>query len=184
MKGIVGVGNPGKPYERTRHNVGFAVLDAAAAEWEFKKIFHAEVADWKEALLLKPRTFVNRTGEAVLAFKKRKRAKDRDLLLVCDDVHLEFGKLRLRESGSAGGHHGLESVIEALGSQDFPRLRIGIGKKPLPRDLVPFVLDRFSPEEARRFPAILAKAVAICETWVEEGFESARHRLSQLQSLI
>jgi PTH1 family peptidyl-tRNA hydrolase len=177
VKGVFGVGNPGADYRKTRHNIGFAVLEAIGPRWIFKKSLKAEVAEWRGAFLLKPCTFVNQTGQAVLAFKKIRHADIRDLLLICDDVNLEFGQLRLRESGSAGGHHGLESVIESLGTQDFPRLRIGIGKKALPRDLAPFVLDRFSAEEMREIPSILKKAVSVCEAWVDEGFESARNRL-------
>ena len=130
-------------------------------------------------MLIRPDTFVNNTGEAVSALVKKYDPKAADILVVCDDVNLDFGKLRLRASGSAGGHHGLESVIASLGSGDFPRLRVGVRKPDMPRDLAGFVLEKFSQEEEGRIGAILDGAASVCVSWAREGFEAAMNRLSQ-----
>ena len=172
MKFIVGIGNPGKKYEGTRHNVGFRVLDRLAR----KKM--------QGVLLIKPDTFVNNTGEVVAAVVKKRAASPADFLFVCDDVNLAFGKLRLRDSGSAGGHHGLESVIAVLGSEDFARLRIGVGSEDMPKDdLTDYVLGKFGTEEEKALGGILDKAAAVCESWVNEGFGGATNCLSRLQSI-
>lgn len=169
MKFIVGIGNPGRKYEGTRHNVGFAVVDRLK-----KKLKNPG------AVLVKPGTFVNNTGEAVRELSEKRRAKPADILVVCDDVNLDFGKLRLRASGSAGGHHGLESVIEALGSTDFARLRVGVRNESMPKDLAGFVLEKFSADEAKRLDAIVEKAAAVGESWADGGFEAAQNCLSRL----
>lgn len=192
MKFIVGIGNPGKEYEKTRHNAGFQVLESLGrklcgdadkkCKWDNDNRSNAEVKICEEAGLARPKTFVNLSGEAVSAIAKKYRCSPKDLLIVCDDVNLAFGKLRLRASGSAGGHHGLESIIEHLGSDEFPRLRIGVGSDKMPKDLASFVLEEFSPLEKKELGQIFEKAVLICEAWIKEGFESARNRLSQTQS--
>lgn len=171
MKAIVGIGNPGKEYQGTRHNIGFRVLNALK-----KKDFEGR------AVLSKPSTFVNRTGEAVTELVKKHKLASESVLLVCDDVNLEFGKLRLRRKGSAGGHKGLASVIEAIGAE-FPRLRIGVKNESTPKDLAPFVLEKFSKEEESRITGLLEKAVSVCEVWAAEGFNTALDRLSRLQSI-
>jgi PTH1 family peptidyl-tRNA hydrolase len=126
---------------------------------------------------------VNRTGEAVLELKARHGAEENGILVVCDDVNLDFGKLRLRPDGSAGGHHGLESVIASLGNDAFPRLRVGVRNASMPQDLAGFVLEKFSAAEAKEIGRIVEKAAQICGTWAREGFEAAQNRLSQLQSV-
>ncbi len=172
MKFIVGIGNPGEEYKNTRHNVGFRAIDVLKSVLKFDK----------DVLLVKPKTFVNRTGEAVASILDKHNAKSRDFLFVCDDVNLDFGKLRLREKGSAGGHHGLESVIEAMQTQDFPRLRIGVKNESMPKDLTDFVLEPFSALEKRDIGKILDKAASVCEAWIQKGFQAAQSRLSLLQS--
>ena len=175
MKLIIGIGNPGRPYEGTRHNVGFAVLG------ELEK---APAGAWKKnTLLVRPATFVNRTGEAVAALVQKHRPAPGELLVVCDDVNLKFGKLRLRASGSAGGHRGLLSVIEALGSEAFGRLRVGVKNENMPKDLAPFVLRRFDAGEKKELQKILKNAASVCEKWAQEGMDAAMKRLSQLQSV-
>ena len=193
MKFIVGIGNPGKSYERTRHNSGFQVLDRLALKlcsdsgtkfkWDKDRKLKTEIKICPVGGLAKPATFVNLSGESVLAIVKKNHCAPKDLLIVCDDVNLAFGKLRLRESGSAGGHHGLESIIEHLGSEEFPRLRVGVGNDKMPKDLTSFVLEAFSPAEKKDLEKIFEKAVSVCETWLSKGFEFARDQLSQLQSV-
>jgi PTH1 family peptidyl-tRNA hydrolase len=170
LKFIVGIGNPGREYEKTRHNVGFRVVDALKKN------------DFKKARLLKPSTFVNRTGLAVLELKDRHRIAPEDVLVVCDDVYLPLGTLRLRAKGSAGGHNGLKSVIESLGTEEFPRLRVGVGKEKLPKDLAGFVLEPFSKEEETVLKEVLKKAVLACEDWATLGFQDAQNRLGSTKS--
>ena len=187
MKFVVGIGNPGKKYDQTRHNVGFSVLDRLAKKltggsvlWKEDKKLHAEAVKSDEAWFLKLKTFVNHTGDAVHSLVRWHEAKSSEILFVSDDVNLDFGRLRFRAAGSSGGHHGLESVIAALGSDDFPRLRIGVGNERMPQDLAGFVLDPFESEECGQLEKILEKAVTVCETWVREDAEQAQIRLSQL----
>ncbi len=187
MKFIVGIGNPEKKYQGTRHNAGFEVLDRLAAKhkpskgWKEVRKLQAVVAEIEQAFLVKPVTFVNRTGESLAEVVREYHPESRDILVVSDDVNLDFGKLRIRPSGSAGGHHGLESAIAALGSEEFPRLRFGVRNAEMPEDLNGFVLDRFNPEESKALDTIFERAVLICEDWMNDGFEAAARRLSRLQ---
>lgn len=188
MKFIVGIGNPEERYNRTRHNVGFKVLDALcrkySGEWHGKKALKSQVCKLDEAVLVKPETYVNNTGDAAGLFMKKHGASPADFLFVCDDVNLMLGKLRLRESGSAGGHHGLESVIRAFGCEDFPRLRVGVGSEKMPKDdLTDFVLGAFEPGEKKVLTAVLERTVSVCEAWLKEGFGPARDELSKVQSI-
>ena len=158
-------------------------MDALAAEkkakWAARPEWQAWVATYDEATwLVKPDTFVNSTGHSLAAMPKAD-----DYLVISDDVNLEFGKLRLRASGSAGGHHGLESVIEVLNSENFPRLRMGVKNESMPKDLTGFVLEEFSGEEEKELDKILQKAAQVCGAWVQEGFPAAEKLLSRLQSV-
>ena len=188
MRVIVGIGNPEKKYDRTRHNVGFRVLDVLCGKrsgvWRSKKKSLSQVCSLESAVLMKPETYVNNTGDAVETAIKKYGAVPSDFLFVCDDVNLMLGKIRLRDSGSAGGHHGLESVIRAFGSEDFPRLRIGVGSEGMPKDdLTEFVLGVFEPGEQKKLETVLEKAVSVCEVWLKEGFDPALDELSRLQSV-
>ncbi len=128
--------------------------------------------------LVKPDDYVNNTGKTILALI-RKGVRLQDILVVCDDVNLDFGKLRLRESGSAGGHHGLESVIDQTGSQDFARLRVGVRNASMPKDLPPFVLEPFTAEEKKGLDKIFEKAAKVCRIWTEQGFQAAQNEISK-----
>ena len=192
MKFIVGLGNPDKEYEKTRHNIGFRVLagmpvamEIKSGTWKYKKEFQAEVLSIESVLLVRPRTYVNLTGDSVSAIRYHYEASPSDFLFVCDDVNLMFGKLRLRDSGSAGGHHGLDSIIQSIGDGNFARLRIGVGNEDMPKDdLTEFVLGNFNRQEEKQINNILGNAISICKTWIEKGFQPAMARLSQLQSII
>jgi len=173
LKAIVGIGNPGKEYKDTRHNIGFRVLDALKT---------TPIGKAAKVVLKKPATFVNRTGVAVAELTKKYGVSADQALLVCDDVYLEFGKLRLRAKGSSGGHKGLQSVINALGTEEFPRLKIGVGKARMPKDLAGFVLENFSKEEEKQIGPIVQNAVSVCEVWVQKGFEAAMTALAKCQS--
>lgn len=190
MKVIVGIGNPGQEYDQSRHNVGFAAVDCLHealrddfGKWKGQAHLKSLIAESLrgDRMLVKPQTFVNLTGQAIAALTAKHGVSPKDLLIVCDDVNLEFGKLRLRSLGSAGGHHGLESIIEVLKSEDFPRLRIGVGQSAMPRDLAPFVLGRFDPDERKRVPGLLDQAVLVCRAWADDGYKAAVSKLSQVK---
>ena len=173
MKFIVGIGNPEKKYDGTRHNIGFHALDVMSQKFGKRE----------DVLLIKPDTYVNNTGDSVSKLCRKYAASSSDFLFVCDDVNLTFGKMRLRGSGGAGGHHGLESVIAAFGSEDFARLRIGVGSETMPKDdLTDYVLGKFSREEKKTLEEILERAASVCVAWTEEGLKPALDRLSKLQS--
>lgn len=155
MKLVVGLGNPGKEYAKSKHNVGFMVLSsyAAASNLSFTKSvkFHGEIAKTQDAILLKPKTYMNLSGIAVRAVAEYYSIKNEDILVVSDDLDLPFLQIRLREKGSAGGHNGLKSIIEHLQGNDFKRLRIGIGRDER-QEVVDYVLDGFTKSQARELP--------------------------------
>jgi PTH1 family peptidyl-tRNA hydrolase len=176
---IIGIGNPGREYEGTRHNLGFAVVDElarrlAAPAWSSKWSAHVAECTAPErlgggkALLVKPQTYVNRSGEtaqAILAFYKLPVS---DLLVVVDDLNLPLGHLRLRSDGSAGGHNGLRNIESLIGNH-YARLRLGMGPLPPGADQVGFVLARFAPEQRAEGEAMIAKAADCAEAWLREG---------------
>ncbi|MBN2585480.1 aminoacyl-tRNA hydrolase [Patescibacteria group bacterium] len=162
MKLVVGLGNPGKKYERTRHNVGFMVVDALAKELNLKfqksHTVDTDYARTDEVELLKPRTFMNNSGIAVRAAAKKHRIKPEDILIIADDLDMELGKLRYREIGSSGGHKGLQSVIGQLKTNIFPRLKIGIGRseKVEPDE---YVTSNFTNTQLSQVKKVLPMAV-------------------------
>ena len=182
---IVGLGNPGKEYERTRHNIGFDVVDAFARLHGIavtKREGQALVGDGRigdaRVFLLKPQTFMNLSGQSVVAFLRQKPLALADVLVVTDDIALPVGKLRLRAEGSAGGHNGLKSLIAHLHGQAFPRLRFGVGAPRDPSVQIDFVLGRFSRAEQRDVDETTARAVAALEVWLAEGIERAMNRFN------
>ncbi|MEZ6196494.1 MAG: aminoacyl-tRNA hydrolase [Planctomycetota bacterium] len=170
MKLVLGIGNPGHRYARTRHNVGFRVVDAWAASrgLAFRKVdeLALEASEGDRVTLVKPLTYVNRSGRVARTRLDRLGLGPEDMLVVVDDVHLPFGRLRLKPRGSSGGHNGLKDVTAALGTDDWPRLRIGVGG-PEGTDLVEHVLGPFGPEEERDIGAILDRAVETVGAFVE-----------------
>lgn len=180
MKIIIGLGNPGFRYRRTRHNLGFMVVNALAEQRAMR--FHrsrfkgaiAEGAIGKEeVVLVRPLTFMNLSGQCVAAVCKHYRCDLPDLLVVCDDVSLPLGRIRLRRSGSAGGHNGLTSIIESLHSQDFARLRLGVGASPEHMDMMAYVLSPFRRHEWPTVHDMVSRATLAVETWVYHGIEEA-----------
>ena len=157
---LVGLGNPGKEYELTRHNLGFRVIDRLSSG-PFRKSRKSRLArdevGGRPAILAKPTTYVNLSGEAVLGLLTFYRLSKSNLLVICDDISLPFGKIRFKEKGSSGGHNGLQSIIEAIGPE-FPRIRIGIGAPPTSADWADYVLTRFRPEEEKQLPEIIERA--------------------------
>ena len=168
MKIVIGLGNPGRDYAATRHNLGFMVVDELARRTgasSGRKRFRSEIAEGtlagEKLILVKPQTYMNLSGHAVREVVTWYRAVREDLLIVLDDLDLPFGILRLRADGSAGGHNGLTSVLEQLGSRAVPRLRLGIGRGP--HEAKTQVLSRFSPGEAQALPMVIG-AAADCAT--------------------
>ncbi len=172
---IAGLGNPGRQYHGTRHNVGFLVLDElarrAAVEFRFEPKWNAETAQAGGRLLMKPQTFMNLSGEAVGNYSRYHRLPPSEILVVLDDVSLPLGDLRLRFSGSAGGHNGLESVLIHQATETVPRLRVGIGAPG--GDLVDHVLGKFSDDEATAVNAAVLRAADAVEYANAHGIEAA-----------
>ncbi len=191
MKNLVGLGNPGRTYHGTRHNIGFAVIQQLAQTRKVamdRSLVHptdqrpaavyGEYADGgQQVRLVMPLTMMNESGDAI----KTLGAPAQDLLIICDDVNLPLGTIRLKAQGSAGGHHGLVSCLEALGTEAVTRLRIGVGTAQLPRDLQEYVLSPFPSAERPVITQAIARAVDACDTWVREGIEAAMNRYNTTQ---
>ena len=174
MKLIVGLGNPGDKYQGTRHNVGFDVIDALARQEGLKltdQKFRSDYTIWRvgdeKVLLVKPYTFMNLSGEAVLPLMSYYNISPDELVVVYDDLDLEPGKLRLRQSGSAGGHNGVKSIIEMLGTQDFKRVKIGIGRPQYGRKVVDHVLQRFDTDERSLIEQKIDQTTDLLTAWAK-----------------
>lgn len=183
MKLVVGLGNPGRKYEGTRHNVGFRVAAELAAKHgttKPKQAFQGEVVeaaiDAEKLLLLCPHTLMNLSGGSVLAARDFYKIPDEDLLVVSDDLNLPLGKLRFRKSGSSGGQRGLENVLHRLGTDEVPRLRIGIGGPPPGRDPAAYVLGRFPKAELPEIEEAIWRAADAVAVWAREGIAVAMNR--------
>ena len=196
MKLIVGLGNPGSKYRGTRHNVGFAVVDELARRRAVSfeaspvaalvaKVRNSEAAGSSgttDALLAKPVTFMNASGEAVGALMRYFKIDIGDLLIVVDEVHLPLGRLRIRARGSAGGHNGLKSIVVHLG-EECPRLRVGVGRGDARRDLADHVLARFDADEAADVERVIGRAADAAEVVVTDGVEMAMNRFNASDDL-
>jgi peptidyl-tRNA hydrolase, PTH1 family len=185
MKLIVGLGNIGRRYQQTRHNIGFEVLDALAARnppGGTKQNFDGQVTDTtiagQRVLLLWPHTLMNLSGRSVSAAVNFYQLQLEELLVICDDFNLPMGKLRLRSQGSAGGQKGLDDIINRLGSDQFGRLRIGIGPVPDSWDAADFVLSRFSAAERQVVDETILNATEAAECWVAEGIENSMNKFN------
>lgn len=186
---IVGLGNPGEKYAKTRHNAGFMVLNDFAHKlgWNFKRQWklQGKVAEGiyknRKTYLLQPNTYMNLSGLAVKKCADFFKVGLNELLIVVDDVYLSFSTLRLRSKGSCGGHNGLKSIEKELGSQNFSRLRIGVGNKELPElDLEKFVLGEFARHEQSALPLLFESAGAVLECWLGQGEEAASQLATDL----
>ena len=177
---IAGLGNPGREYENTRHNAGFMVLDALAdklgadiSERKHKALCGKAVIGGQKVILLKPQTYMNSSGESIRAAADYYKVAPEDILVIYDDISLAPGQHRIRAKGSAGGHNGIKSIIAHLGTQEFPRVKVGIGEKPPRMDLADYVLGHFSEGEKRIMAdAVKEAADAVCEI-VNMGIEQA-----------
>ena len=180
---VVGLGNPGAEYNRTRHNVGFNVVDRLASEWgltwQHAKAWHALWAKGEKAILVKPASYMNRSGEPLLAVAQFYKVAPAEILVVLDDLALELGRLRLRTEGGTGGHNGLESIIVHLGTEAIPRLRIGIGAAP-EAGAVDYVLGRFFEEEVPIVEKTIERAAEAVKCAIDKGVLSAMNLFNKI----
>jgi len=187
MKVFVGLGNPGSRYDNTRHNVGWWALDRIAFDHgfgPFEQKEHSLVSDGSMSgqvvRLVKPTTYMNRSGLALLGLRALTDfSVSADMLVVVDDAVLDVGRIRMRPSGGSGGHNGLESVEKVLGTEDYPRLRIGVGVRPEHAGLADWVLSPMPPEDEETVLALLPEISAGAAVWIDEGIESAMNRLNR-----
>lgn len=187
MKMIVGLGNPGKQYETTRHNVGFMAIDQVASDhqlnWSLDTKFQAKVAtaiiNGEKVVFVKPMTYMNESGQAVEAIRHYYKVDPADILILYDDLDLPIGKLRLRQSGSAGGHNGIKSIIAQLGKQNFKRLRIGIDR-PKQQSVVDYVLGKVTDDEKEKLDAAFTRAQEAVEKWIQQDdFNKVMNQFNQ-----
>jgi PTH1 family peptidyl-tRNA hydrolase len=188
MKLVVGLGNPGREYVGTRHNIGFEVVDRLAEKlgWaragDFDRLARTKFdglmldgpfSEMEKLVLLKPTTYMNLSGRAVQAALAFYQATPADVMIVLDDLALPCGRLRLRGSGSSGGHNGLKDIERALGTQDYPRLRLGIDPPSPPIAGKDYVLGRFSPEQRKLIDPAIDRATGAIVTWIDKGIDTA-----------
>ena len=183
---IIGLGNPGGEYAKTRHNAGFLLTDRLAerwkAVWSFEKKFNARVVrvqrEDRQVVLCQPQTYMNSSGEAVRALFDFYQVPTARILVAVDDADLPLGELRLRSGGSSGGHHGLESIEQHLGTRDYARQRIGIGRLAGARQITGHVLGRFDSTEAALMDKVLTVAADQAECWLDAGIEKAMNQFN------
>ena len=182
---IVGLGNPTKQYEGTRHNVGFETIDRIAAENQIrveekkhKALYGSGYIEGEKVILAKPQTFMNLSGESVRAIMDFYKCTVEDLIVVYDDIDLDVGKLRIRQKGSAGGHNGMKNIIQHVGSQEFVRIRVGVGKKPDHMDLADYVLSRFGKEDLANIRESCGNACDAVETILADGTVAAMNKFN------
>ena len=183
---IVGLGNPGKEYENTRHNCGFRAVDLLADtlgckldKAKFQGLYAQVLRDGKKLFLLKPQTYMNLSGRSILQLSAYFNIPPQRIIVIFDDISLAVGKLRVRGDGSAGGHNGIKSIISELGSQDFPRVKIGVGAKPHPeQDLADWVLSPFSSLEEKNLAAALKHAGEAALGIIDQGVAATANRFN------
>lgn len=183
---LVGLGNPGTQYENTRHNVGFLVADELAERQnapiqrlKFKALTNLLTISGEKVLVMKPVTYMNLSGEAVGEAARFYKLPPERVLVISDDVSLPVGKLRIRKGGSAGGHNGLKSIIQHLGTDQFPRIKVGVGQKPHPDyDMADWVLSKFAGEDLKTITEAIRKAADAVECLIQEGPDKAMNRFN------
>ncbi|OON99931.1 MAG: aminoacyl-tRNA hydrolase [Epulopiscium sp. Nele67-Bin004] len=186
MKIVVGLGNPGLKYLGTRHNIGFDTVDYVAHHLninmdknKFKSIVGEGVVNGEKIILAKPQTYMNLSGEAVIQMLNWYKADVSDLLIIYDDISLEVAQLRIRKTGSAGGHNGIKSIISQIGTQDFPRLKIGIGQKPKQWDLADYVLGKFDDKEFDELKDKMPTIKEIVENFATKDIDTIMNRYNK-----
>lgn len=182
---IAGLGNPTREYDRTRHNVGFEVIDLLAdklgttvTEKKHKALYGRGVIGGEKVILAKPQTFMNLSGESIRAIADFYKVEPEHIIVICDDINLPEGRLRIRLKGSAGGHNGLKNIISHLGTQDFPRIRVGVGEKPRGMDLADYVLGHFTKEQQVLMDDAYADAAEAAVMMIETGADKAMNHFN------
>lgn len=182
---IAGLGNPTKEYDRTRHNVGFAVIDELAdrygidvSERKHRALCGRGVIEGQKVLLAKPQTFMNLSGESLRALTDYYKVLPEELIVIYDDISLPPGQLRIRLKGSAGGHNGIKNIIAHLGTQEFPRIKVGVGEKPPRMDLKDYVLSRFSKGEQELMDAAFREAAEAAVMMIRDGADRAMNHFN------
>lgn len=177
---VVGLGNPGRQYAKTRHNVGFDVIDYLAerhnvtvSKMKFNAVYGEALIDNQKVLLIKPLTYMNRSGESIIHFHKYYKIPIENIIVIYDDTDIKLGSIRIRPKGSAGSHNGMKSVIYHLQDDNFPRIRIGIGQKREGQDLADYVLGRFSKEERELIDEAIERAAVATEMIITNGVNKA-----------
>lgn len=185
MFAVVGLGNPGRNYEGTRHNVGFDAIDLLASrnnikinKIKFKSIYGEGIIGNNKVILLKPQTYMNNSGMAVLDLYNFYKLPVENIIVVVDDIDIEFSTIRVKAKGSAGSHNGMKSIIYHLQSDNFPRVKIGIGQKQEGQDLADFVLSRFNREERDKIDLAIEKAALAVETIITDGVQKAMNQFN------
>lgn len=180
---LIGLGNPGRVYINTRHNIGFLVIDGLAERWgvklgrvKFKSLMGEYRGDGFKAVLSKPQTYMNLSGFAVNSFQRFYRTPLSNVMVIFDDLDLPFGTIRIRQSGGSSGQKGMKSIIEQLGTKEFPRMRVGIGRPPGKKDAVDFVLDEFKANDRQDLDMILNRCADAVEFFIKEGVDKAMMR--------
>lgn len=181
---IAGLGNPGKEYEMTRHNIGFEVIDYIASRYaakvnklKFKSLYGEINIGGEKVFLIKPQTFMNLSGEALREFSAFYKINSENIIVINDDISLKVGKVRIRRKGSAGGHNGLKSIIYQLNTDEFPRIKVGVGENDK-GDLADYVLGRFKKDEIKIMEDAIIRAADSCEEIVKRGIDSAMNKYS------
>lgn len=182
---IAGLGNPTREYEKTRHNVGFDTIDVLADklntsvdEKKFKGLYERGIIAGEKVILLKPQTFMNLSGESVREAADFYKVDPEHIIVIYDDISLDVGQLRIRKKGSAGGHNGIKNIIAHLGTQEFPRIKVGVGDKPPRMDLADYVLSRFSKEDREKMEQAFKDAAEAVEVMIAEGPDAAMNRFN------
>ncbi len=186
MKIIIGLGNPTREYQATRHNIGFDAVTRICDDYnirldmkEHKALCGRGYIGGEKVILAQPQTYMNLSGESVRALVDYYKLTSEDIIVVCDDINLDVGQLRVRKKGSAGGHNGLKNIILQLGTQDFMRIRVGVGQKPEKWDLADYVLGRFPKEEEPLIREALERVSKACGCIITDGVETAMNRYNQ-----
>ena len=186
MKLFIGLGNPGKTYEKTRHNIGFEVIDALAAEWnisidqaKFQGLYGMGNVKGEKVYLLKPMTYMNLSGQSIRALMDYFNIDVEDIVVIYDDLDLPVGRIRLRQKGSAGGHNGIKSTISHLGTQEFDRIRVGIDRPTNGANVADYVLGKFSKEDQEALIPVVKRCVRACEERLNMPFLQVMNEFNQ-----
>lgn len=185
MKLIAGLGNPGSSYDKTRHNIGFEVVEELAdrfnmplSQTKFNGVYSIVHKNGQKVILLKPLTYMNLSGESIRPIMEYYDIPIEDLLVIYDDLDLPVGKIRLRQKGSAGGHNGIKSTIAHLGTQEFNRIRVGIDRPPAGMKVPDYVLGRFQKDEWHEMQSVIQTCADACEEWLEKSFLEVMNRFN------